>query len=87
MKKLTLFLGDSDVDTAVKYMLEQWSAANPGVTLTSESIHADPTPVVRLGITELPALVLDEEVIAQGAPEKWVLPLLDRVFTPDVASD
>jgi hypothetical protein len=87
MKKLTLFLGDSDVDTAVKYMLEQWSAANPSVTLTSESIHTDPTPVVRLGITELPALVLDEEVIAQGAPEKWVLPLLDRVFTPDATGD
>ena len=81
MTTLTLFLGDSDADEVIKQMLEAWIIDKSGITLEYTSIHTNPTAVVRLGITNLPALVMQEEIIVQGAPENWVLPLLDRVFT------
>jgi hypothetical protein len=80
MRTLVLFLGDSEIDTSVRQLLEQWIAATPDITLKCEDIHQNPISVVRLGITELPALVLEEEILAQGPPEKWVLPLLDWIF-------
>jgi len=81
MKTLTLFLGDSDTDVLVQQILERWRVSSPNVVLEYKSIHADPIAVVRLGITEIPALVLEEEVIAQGSPESWVLSLLNRIFS------
>jgi hypothetical protein len=83
MKNLTLFMGDSEIDASIKQMLEDWAVDNPDITLKYESIHTNPAAVVRLGISELPALVLKEEIIAQGSHESWVLPLLDRVFAHD----
>jgi hypothetical protein len=85
MKNLTLFLGDSDIDASTKKMLENWITNNPDITLEYKSIHTNPTVVVRLGITDLPALVLKEAIIAQGSPESWIQTLLDRVFTYDDA--
>jgi hypothetical protein len=80
MTNLTLYFGDSNIDESIRQILEGWIRDKSGVTLEYLSIHVDPTAVVRLGITELPALVLQEEIVAQGAPINWVLPLLDRVF-------
>ncbi len=80
---LILFLGDSDIDELIKKMLEDWVTGNQDITLKYESIHTNPTVIVRLGITDLPALVLKEEIIAQGAPENWVRSLLDRVVSPE----
>lgn len=84
MTHLRLFLGDSDHDAVIKQMLDAWIINKPEISLDCMSIHSDPTVVVRLGITELPALVLQEEIVAQGAPANWVLPLLDRVFANHV---
>lgn len=81
MTHFTLFFGDSSVDEQIKHMLEEWNASNPDVMLVYESIHSDPTSVVRLGINDLPALVLGEEVIAQGTPESWITSLLHHVIT------
>ena len=81
MTHLTLYLGDSNVDGSIRQMLESWLKDQSGVTLEYRSIHADPTSVVRLGITELPALVLQEEIIAQGDFTNQLLPVLDRVLT------
>lgn len=80
MTNLRLFLGDSDRDQMIKQMLDLWVSNKPDISLEYLSIHTNPLTIVRLGITELPALVLQEEIIAQGSPENWVLPLLDRVF-------
>jgi len=82
MTHLTLYLGDSEADSAAKDLLEAWSEQIPTISLECHSIHADPAAVVRLGITQLPALVQADEIIAQGAPPDWVLPLLNRVFAP-----
>lgn len=80
MKHLTLFLGDSEMDISVKQMLQTWSTHNSHIALGCQSIHENPADAVRLGISDLPALVFEDEILAQGALEKWVLPLLDRVF-------
>ena len=78
MKSLTLFLGDTDLDLLAKQVLDEWRARIPDIVIEYESVHNNPAAVVRLGITDLPALVREEEIIAQGTPEKWVLPPLDR---------
>lgn len=79
MKHLTLFLGNSDTDEAVKQMLEAWNENNKQVELDCVSIHMNPTAAVRFGITELPALIMEDEMVAQGTPENWVILLLDRL--------
>ena len=86
MTHLTLFFGDSVTDQYIKQMLEDWSAGKPDITLKCESIHNDPTSVVRFGITDLPALVMESEVIAQGSPENWITPLLHRMALKRSAS-
>ncbi len=84
MTHLTLYLGDSEADSTAKDLLEAWSEQMPTISLECHSIHADPVVAVRLGITQLPALVQEDEIIVQGAPQAWVLPLLNRVFAqPD----
>jgi hypothetical protein len=80
MKHLILYLGTSETDVLVQHRLEAWSANTPEVTLDCVSIHSNPAQAVRLGITELPALVTDDEVIAQGMPENWITALLGRLF-------
>jgi hypothetical protein len=50
-------------------MLEAWNADNQPVELDCGSIHMNPTAAVRFAITELPALVMEDELIAQGTPE------------------
>lgn len=80
MTTLTLFVGDSDADVSVRHMLNSWSTTQPNITLHCESVHMNPAAVVRLGITELPALVTDDEIIAQGPPEDWVPELLSRIY-------
>jgi hypothetical protein len=81
MKRLTLYTGSSEIDMAVRQILEGWSANHPHIQLEYESIHANPAAVVRLGITHLPALAIGDELIVQGMPDEWLLPLLDRLFT------
>jgi hypothetical protein len=80
MKRLTLYLGSTETDVNVRQMLETWSGRHPRVTLEYESIHENPEAAVRLGITRLPALVSDDELIVQGVPDQWLLPLLDRLL-------
>ena len=82
MKILRVFLGDSDADSLVKHLLEDWSINNSDVTLEYQSIHSNPRAVVRLGITDLPALVHQDEIIAQGSLEGWVLSLIGHIFAP-----
>ncbi len=80
MKKFTLFLGDSKQDEEAKQLVSEWLKQSLLITVHYESVHTNPSTVVRLGITQLPALVLEEEIIAQGALEQWVLTLLLRMF-------
>lgn len=80
MKHLILYLGSSDADDTIRQMLEEWIADNPDVTLDYKSIHDNPTAAVRLGITDLPALVMEDELVTQGTLENWVMPLLDRMI-------
>jgi hypothetical protein len=68
-------------------MLESWSVNHPQVQLDYESIHTNPAAVVRLGITHLPALAIEDELIAQGMPDAWLLPLLDRLFAQGITHD
>ncbi len=79
---LTLYLGHSDACRTARHTLQRWSATQTGVTLTVESIHLDPAAALRLQITALPALVLDDTVIAQGQPENWLTtPFLNELVT------
>jgi len=77
MKHLKLYMGSTD--DAVRQLLEEWTSNRPDVTLDCESIHDNPAAAVRMGITKLPALVMEDELVAQGAPENWVTRLLDRL--------
>jgi hypothetical protein len=83
MKQLTVYIGSSEIDETFRQMLENWGDRHPQIRLDVESIHTNPTAVVRLGITHLPALAIGDELIAQGLPDQWLLPLLDRLFTSD----
>lgn len=80
MIHLKLYTGDSASDTLAKEILEKWSVNRPDFVVEYLSIHIDPAIIVRLGIELLPALVFDDEVIAQGDPQVWGLSLIDRLF-------
>lgn len=83
MTELTLFFGDSAIDERIRCALKEWSAGHPQVTLKYVSIHDDPVAVVRLGITELPALVFEGTIIAQGEPERWISRLLHWIVAEE----
>ncbi len=72
---LTLYLGNSDACRTTRHTLQRWSADQHDVTLIVESIHLDPAAALRLRITQLPALVLDDTVLAQGQPDGWLTAL------------
>jgi hypothetical protein len=69
---LTLYLGHSEACRTARHTLQRWSSVQTDITLTVESIHLNPAAALRLHITALPALVLDNTVIAQGQPERWL---------------
>lgn len=77
MTQFTLYLGSSPTDGVLKDLLAAWCAERSDISLRYESIHVNPTVVVRLGITQLPALVADNQLIAQGTLENWVVTLLN----------
>jgi hypothetical protein len=79
MKMITVFTGDSDGEAGVQLLLEEWNRRNSDTVLEARSIHADPMTIVKLGITRIPALVIDGELVAQGPLEQWVLPLLEQM--------
>ena len=87
MKRLTLFVGSSEIDRTVRQMLKGWSARHPQIQVDYESVHSNPAAVVRLGITHLPALAIGDELIVQGMPDEWLLPLLDRLLTQRIKGD
>jgi hypothetical protein len=71
-KTLILYTGSFEPGNVANERLKRWSAAQPDINMVCRSVHDDPAAVVRLGITRVPALVLDNEVIAQGAPDLWL---------------
>ncbi len=77
---LTLYLGNTDADRSARQQLQRWCAERGDVALTIESIHANPAAALRLRITQLPALVCDDTVLAQGPPDDWLTrSFLDRL--------
>jgi len=72
MKTLILYTGSFEPGEWANERLNRWSATQPDIDVERRSVHDDPAAVVRLGITSVPALVLDSEVIAQGAPDLWL---------------
>ena len=70
--QLTLYTGNTNADQMTRQALQQWSAQHNGVDWLCESIHAHPDIAVRLAITQLPALIADDEVLAQGHPGDWL---------------
>lgn len=80
---MTLYTGSAGTDSGARQMLRQWSAQRNDIVFTVESIHANPSEALRLQITQLPALVLEGMVVAQGPPEDWLSRLfLDRLLAP-----
>lgn len=79
---LILYTGSFEASEIACQQLTLWSKTHPHVNIRRQSVHDDPVAVVRLGITDLPALVLNNEVIAQGPPEYW----LTDEFLHDLAS-
>ncbi len=71
-RTLILYTGSFEPGNVANERLKLWSATQPDINVIRRSVHDDPAAVVRLGITSVPALVLDEEVIAQGAPDLWL---------------
>lgn len=72
MKTLILYTGSCEKSELAYKRLRQWSQTRSDVQVEHRSVHYDPAEVVRLGITSVPALVLDNEVLAQGAPDRWL---------------
>lgn len=71
-KTLILYTGSFEPGELANERLQLWSKTQPNISVERRSVHDDPAAVVRLGITSVPALVLDDEVIAQGAPDLWL---------------
>jgi hypothetical protein len=72
MKRLILYTGSFEAGNLANERLRRWSETQPDINVERRSVHDDPVDVVRLGIKDVPALVLDGEVVAQGAPELWL---------------
>lgn len=87
MKRLTLYVGSSEIDETVRQTLEDRRVHHPEIQLHYQSIHADPAAVVRLGITHLPALAIGDDLIVQRMPDEWLQPLLDRLFAQGANHD
>jgi len=71
-KTLILYIGSFEPGEWANERLTRWSETQPNIDVERRSVHDDPVAVVRLGITSVPALMLDDEVIAQGAPDLWL---------------
>ncbi len=71
-KTVFLYTGSFEAGNVADERLTRWSATQPGIDIERRSVHDYPAEVVRLGITDVPALVVDGEVIAQGAPDLWL---------------
>lgn len=69
---LILYTGRFEAGEFASERLLRWSATQPGIEVIRQSVHDDPAAVVRLGITSVPALVLNDEVVAQGSPDLWL---------------
>lgn len=82
MQQIILYLGNSDLDQTIRQSIEEWHVYHSSLVVDLRSIHRNPTDAVRLGITDLPALVINNTLIAQGKLENWILPLLEHLFTP-----
>ena len=72
MKTLILYTGSFAAGEFANERLKHWSETRPDINVERRSVHDDPVAVVRLGITSVPALVLDDEVVAQGSPDLWL---------------
>ena len=72
MKTLVLYTGSGEASGLANKRLSEWSKSQPDIDMERRSVHYDPAEVVRLGITSVPALVLDNEVLAQGSPDLWL---------------
>lgn len=72
-KTLTLYIGSThEADCRAETVLRRWSEQQHEVNLICESIHTNPAAAVRLGITSLPALIIHDELVAQGPPDNWL---------------
>lgn len=69
---LILYTGSFEAGNVANERLMRWSETQSGIDVERRSVHDYPADVVRLGITGVPALVVDGEVIAQGAPDLWL---------------
>lgn len=72
MKTLILYTGSFEPGELANERLKRWCETQFDIDVQRRSVHDDPATVVRLGITSVPALVMDDEVIAQGAPDIWL---------------
>ena len=72
MKTLILYTGSFEPGEFANERLQRWSKTQPDINIERRSVHDDPVAVVRLGITSVPALVVDDEVVAQGEPDLWL---------------
>lgn len=79
-KTLVLYTGSFEAGNLANERLMHWSETQPDIDVVRRSVHDDPAAVVRLGITSVPALVLDDEVIAQGSPDLWLTDELLRTL-------
>lgn len=86
-QNLTLVLGKQGDYVWLIRLLEDWGMRHPEVEFTTESIHADPSKAVRLHVTQLPALIYNDHVVAQGDPVTWVTRLLDLVLFSNSSGD
>ena len=72
MKTLLLYTGSFEPGELANERLKRWSETQPDINVERRSVHGDPAAVVRLGITSVPALVMDDEIIVQGSPDFWL---------------
>lgn len=71
-KTVILYTGSFEAGNVANERLTRWSVTHPDIDVERRSVHDYPADVVRLGITSVPALVVDGEVIAQGPPDLWL---------------
>nr|MBN1228739.1 hypothetical protein [Anaerolineae bacterium] len=83
-KTLVLYRGSLESDETVAERMLAWSNSQPNIEVITRSVHDDPAAVVLLGITEVPALTVEDRVIAQGSPEAWLTESFLRSLTHSI---
>lgn len=78
-RQLTLYVGEPEEHQYLMKILHAWGKEHE-LDFLIESVHSNPAKIVQLGISQLPALVFEKQILAQGDLVMWIPNLLEYVL-------